>query len=117
MPFKWEVAFLIFSVVSCKSNKVLPQDGHEIYSVLENLVLAACRIPNEIWFNKGTFSLDWALIKTPSPKPSQNKEPISIDELIKSWSFEIFELYFLLIITGVWLSNCNKSINIFLCSE
>ena len=45
-PFRWSVSFLIFAVVSCKSKRVLPQLGQEIYSVLEILVLLACSMPN-----------------------------------------------------------------------
>ncbi len=38
----------ILAVVSCKLNKVLPQDGQEIYSVLEILERVACRIPKDV---------------------------------------------------------------------
>jgi len=47
-PFKWLVTALIFAVVSCKSNSVLPQLGQEIYSVFEMRFRVACKMPNEI---------------------------------------------------------------------
>ena len=47
-PLRCAVLFLILEVVSCKSNKVLPQDGQEMYSVFEILVLVACKMPKDV---------------------------------------------------------------------
>ena len=64
-------------MVSCKSKRVLPQLGHEIYSVFEIRVRLACNIP------KAKEFMDWyepqfsAAINIPSPKPSNNKAPKS----------------------------------------
>ena len=76
------MARLIFSVVSCKSNNVRPQEGQEIYSVLEILVRVAWSMENDILFKYGKFKCVFELRRTPSPRPSQSKLPKSIEALI-----------------------------------
>ena len=58
----------ILAVVSCKSNSVRPQEGHEIYSVLEIRVRVAWSIPKAVELIKVGACSPW--IQIPSPKPS-----------------------------------------------
>ena len=67
-------------MVSCKSNKVLPHDGQDIYSVLVILVLLACNIPNEVLFVSFNEPQLSAAMHSPSPNPSMKRAPISVDE-------------------------------------
>ncbi|MNC82053.1 hypothetical protein D3C75_1354110 [compost metagenome] len=64
-------------MVSCRSNNVRPQLGHDIYSVLEILDLVACRIPNDkdTILSKGVAGES---IQTPDPKPSIKSAPKSV---------------------------------------
>jgi hypothetical protein len=58
-PFQWLVTDLIFAVVSCKLNKVLPQLGQEIYSVLDMRVRVACNMVNAVaLINASTLELE-----------------------------------------------------------
>ena len=76
-PFKCEVASLIRAMVCCKLNKVRPQPGQEMYSVLEVRIRPACKIPKAVASITAWLSEPWLKRKIPSHKPSNINAPIS----------------------------------------
>src|SRR6185369_1358355 len=47
-PFRWWVTLRILAVVSWRLNKVRPQEGQEMYSVLEMRVRVACKMEKDV---------------------------------------------------------------------
>eukprot|EP01018_Ginkgo_biloba_P037245 Gb_17350 [translate_table: standard] len=76
-PGKCAVFSLISALISCRSNRVRPQDGHETYSVLVFRILHPCSKPNDVLRRK---SKSWSAASnnSPSPRPSTSMAPTSL---------------------------------------
>mmetsp|Transcript_22332 Transcript_22332/g.62279 ORF Transcript_22332/g.62279 Transcript_22332/m.62279 type:complete len:202 (+) Transcript_22332:2247-2852(+) len=111
-PGRCPVAAWMSAVVSWRSNRVRPHDGHETNSVLVLLMRDPCRVENDVDRRKFTENLvpPVSSIMTPSPFPSVRREPTLVPSC-KASSLESSVSVVKWWITAVWMSLALKISN------